>query len=402
MTGASVMSICYRSRLQCLLALAGILLVAGCGPQGPGPAVAPVEVSTAVLKPREVPISLQYVGQTESSRLVEIRARVDGYLQTKFYTEGVVVRQGDPLFQIDPRPLEVVVESADAAVKDKENLAQNARQTLERIKLLLADNAVSRKDAEDAIAAEQSAAAALAAVKAEQSRARMNLSYARITSPLTGLAGRSNLAEGTYISPAANGLLTTVAQVDPIWVSFSISENEWLRLGDEAKKGTLRLPKNFDFDVEMILSDGTTLPARGKISFAAPSIDTQTGTYAIRATFRNADLAVRPGQFVRVRLSGAVRPGAILVPQRAVMQGQTGKFVYVVTRENKAEVRPVQVGDWYGDEWFVSAGLKGGEQIVVGGIVKVQPGLPLKIVVEPAKAPAAAAKATASAPEAKK
>lgn len=392
---------CDLPKLKISLVLAGFLLLAGCGPQGgPAPvAVPPTEVTAVAVTPRDVPISLLYVGQTESSRLVEIRARVDGYLLKKFYNEGVVVRQGDPLFQIDPRPLQVVAEAASAAVKDKENLAQNARQTLDRLKLLVAENAVSRKDTDDALTAEKSAGAALAASKADQSRAEMNLSYARLTSPLTGLAGRSNLAEGSYVNPAANGLLTTVAQIDPIWVNFSISENEWQRFADESKRGALRFPANFDFDVEMILSDGRTLPTRGKINFAAPSVDTQTGTYAIRATFANADLGVRPGQFVRVRLNGAVRPGAILVPQRAVMQGQTGKFVYVVTQDNKAEVRPVEVGDWLGDEWFINSGLKGDEQIVVGGIVKVQPGTPLKIV--PAT-PAETAKMAAPASDAKK
>ena len=372
-----------------------ILFVAGCGPHpGNWPAPPPVEVTTALVTPSDVPITLQYVGQTESSRQVEIRARVDGYLQKKFYTEGLVVRQGEALFQIDPMPLQVIADSAGAMLKDKENGVQNAQQTQQRLKLLLAENAVSRKDFADASAAEQSALAALAAAKAEQSRAAMNLGYARITSPLTGLAGRSNLAEGSYVSAAANGLLTSVAQIDPIWVNFSVSENEWMRLSDDAAKGTLRLPKNLDFDVELILSEGRSLPARGKINFAAPAVDTQTGTFAMRATFPNADLAVRPGQFVRLRAIGAVRPGAILVPQRAVMQGQSGKFVYVVTKDNTAEMRPVEVGEWHGDDWFISAGLKGGEQIVVGGIVKVQPGAQLKLLAEAAKVPAAAPAAT--------
>ncbi|MBS4098536.1 MAG: efflux RND transporter periplasmic adaptor subunit [Sulfuricella sp.] len=368
--------------------LACFLMLVGCGPQGgPPPAFPPLEVTTATITPQDVPISLQYIGQTESSRLVEIRARVDGYLMKKFYAEGELVRQGEPLFQIDPRPLQVAAGSADAAVKDKESAVQNARQTLDRMKLLVAENAVSRKDVDDARAAEKSADAALAVSQAEQSRAAMNLSYARITSPVTGLAGRSTQAEGSYISPAASGSLTTVAQVDPIWVSFSISESEWLRFKEEAKQGTLRFPKNLDFDVELILSDGSLLPKRGKINFSAPSVDTQTGTYAVRASFANSDLAVSPGQFVRVRLNGATRPNAILVPQRAVLQGQTGKFVYVAAN-NKAEVRPVEVGDWHGDQWFINSGLKSGEQIVVGGIVKVQPGAPLKIVPETAKTPA--------------
>ena len=366
------------------LLLSSILLVscvwvAGCVPQKQTAKIPPLEVTTVMLKPRDVPISLQYVGQTESSRAVEIRARVEGYLEKKLYREGVVVRQGAPLFQLESRPLQLAAESAEAVLLDKESLAQNARLTQERLKLLLAENAISKKDYDDAMVADRSAAAALASSRAEQARAKLNLSYARITSPLTGLVGRANLAEGSYINPASNGLLTTVAQVDPIWVNFSVSENEWLRYEREEKQGTLRFPKRLDFDVDMILSDGKSLTSGGKLNFSSPSIDTQTGAYAVRATFPNADLGVRPGQFVRVRLHGAVRPNAILVPQRSIMQGQTGKFVYVVDKDNKAEVRPVQVGDWNGDDWFITAGLKGDEQIVVGGIVKVQPGIPLQV-----------------------
>lgn len=363
--------------------LAGVLLLSACGPQGPMAVPPPVEVTTVQVLPRDVAIPLQYVGQTESSRLVEIRARVDGYLQKKFFNEGVVVRQGEPLFQIDPRPLQVVADSAAAALQDKENWVENMRRTRERLQRLLTENAVSQKDVEDALAAEKSASAAQAISQADQAKASMNLAYALVTSPLTGLVSRANIAEGSYINPGVNGLLTTVAQIDPIWVNFSISENEWLRFADESKQGRLRLPANFDFDVEMVLADGRTLNSRGKINFASPSVDTVTGAYAVRASFANADMAVRPGQFVRLRLHGLVRPQALLVPQRAVMQGQTGKFVYVVTGEGKAEMRPVDVGDWHQNDWFVSKGLLGGEQVIVGGVVKVQAGSAVRVANEP-------------------
>lgn len=382
-----------------LLPFIGALLATACGPQGEAPAPPPAEVTVTVIRPRDIPITLQYVGQTESSRLVEIRARVEGFLQKKYYGEGTMVRQGDPLFQIDPRPLKAQADSAAATLQDKENWAQNARKTQERLQPLLAENAISKKDFDDAVAAEKSAAAALAASRAEHARAGMNLSYAHITAPLTGIAGRANLAEGTYINPSVNGLLTTVAQVDPIWVNFSISENEWLRYRDEVERGSLHFPKDFEFEVEMLLSDGRIFPGRGKVDFAAPSVDTQTGTYAVRATFANKDMAISPGQFVRVRLHGIVRPNAILVPQSAILQGQTGKFVYVVSPDHKAEIRPVEVGDWHGEDWFVSRGLKEGEQVVVSGIARVQPGAPLKLVGDSADSPA---KAPVPAPEAKK
>lgn len=392
------MKIHRQVRPKCCLLSVCVLLAAGCTQKSnPPPVQLPIEVTVSRITPRDVPLPLQYVGQTESSRLVEIRARTDGYLQKKFYTEGIVVHAGDPLFLIDPRPMQAVADSATAALKDKENWVDNTRRTRIRLERLLTENAVSKKDVEDAIAAENSAAAALEISRADHSKADMNLSYAHITSPLTGLAGRANMAEGTYINPGANGLLTTVAQIDPIWVNFSISENEWQRFAEESKTGRLRFPERFDFDVDMVLADGRTLSNRGKINFAAPSVDTQTGAYAVRASFPNSDMSVRPGQFVRVKLNGAVRPQAILVPQRAVMQGQAGKFVYVLGNASKAEVRPVEVGDWYGDEWFITAGLKGGEQIVVGGIVKVQPGATLKIISEPS--PSAADRSVAPPPK---
>ena len=396
------------SALEVFLMLAGITLLAGCEPKAggaaPGMAMPPVEVTTVTVTPREVPVNFEYVGQTESSRLVEIRARVDGYLEKRFYVEGDVVRTGAPLFQIDARPLEAVLQSASAVVRQMESALLNARQTRERLNQLVAENAVSRKNFQDAVAAESSAAAALEVAQSDLSRAKMNLGYARIASPQTGLAGKSNQAEGSYISPAANGLLTTVAQVDPIWVNFSISEDERLRYRDEARKGTLRFPMNDNFGVEMILADGRMLPTRGKLNFASPSVDPQTGTFAMRAAFANANFEVRPGQFVRVRVTGATRPRAMLVPQRAVMQGQAGKFLFVVGKEGKAEVRPVEVGDWYGDEWFVNSGLQGGEQVVVGGIVKVYQGAALKVTAAAAKPPASPpgdAGKTASKPERK-
>jgi membrane fusion protein (multidrug efflux system) len=372
-----------RLPMTCCLALLS-LLASGCRTGGPGPAAGPLEVTTVTVARRDVPIQLEYVGQAESSRLVEIRARIDGYLQKMAYAEGTIVKTGALLFQIDPRPLQLLADGARAALQDKENWAANAHQNLERLKPLFAQNAVAKKDYDDAIAADKSAQANLQAARAEDARAQLNLGYAHVTSPLTGLAGRTNLAEGTYINPAGNGLLTTVAQIDPIYVNFSISEDEKLRFDREAKAGTLRYPLRGQFDVTMVLSDGQPLASQGKINFAAPSVDTQTGAYAIRATFPNADLGVRPGQFVRVKVKGMVRTNAILVPQRAVMQGQAGKFVYVVARDGKAELRPVTVGDWQGDDWFVTDGLQGGEQLVVGGVVKVAPGAPLKPSPEPA------------------
>ena len=368
--------------LQCGLTLT-VLILGGCGHQLAPPPPPPVEVTAVTVASRDVPIVKEYVGQTESSRQVEIRARVEGYLRKTANLEGSLVHAGDFLFQIDPGPLQLIADGTRAAEQDKQSVADNARENLARLKPLFAQNAVSKKDYDDAVALEKSASAALAASQAEDARARMNLGYARITSPLSGLASRSLLSEGSYINPAMNGLLTTVSQVDPILANFSISEDEKLSLDREVEAGTLRFPAHNAFVVQMVLSDGRTLQSNGTLDFAAPSVDPQTGGFALRASFPNQAMVVRPGQFVRLRVKGLVRVGAILVPQRAVMQGQAGRFVYVVNAGGQAEVRPVAMGDWQGDQWFVLSGLKPGERVIVGGIIKVQPGAPLKVSPEP-------------------
>jgi membrane fusion protein (multidrug efflux system) len=202
------------------------------------------------------------------------------------------------------------------------------------------------------------------------------------------------VSEGSYVNPAQNGLLTTVAQLDPIFVNFNLSENEWLSNAEELKKGTLRFPTGkSEFEVQLVLSSTMVLPTKGRLNFSSQTVDPATGSYAIRASFANPDLQLRPGQFVRVRLLGATRPKAILVPQRAILQGQKGKFVYVIGAGDKAEMRPVEVGDWVADQWVVTAGLKSGERVVLDGTLKVQPGAVLKVATA---APAALAASAAS------
>lgn len=402
------LSLASPARLAWLLA-SGVWLTA-CQPSTmTPPAPPPVEVTATTVIAKDTPVSFEYVGQTESSRMVEIRARVDGYLQRQFYEEGALVREGAPLFQMDPRQLAATAQSARAMLQQNESRLDNARQTVARLKPLVADEAISLKDMDDAVAAEKSAAAAVESSRANLSRAEMDLGYTKLVAPLNGLAGKANVSEGSYVNPGQNGLLTTVAQLDPIFVNFSLSENEWLNYAEELKKGTLRFPTGAaGFDVQLILSNTLTMPTQGKLNFSSQTVDPQTGSYAIRASFPNPDLLLRPGQFVRVRLLGASRPNALLVPQRAILQGQKGKFVYVIGKEDKAEMRPVEVGDWIGDQWLVSSGLKSGERVVLDGTLKVQPGALLKVSpspeaavtptatgVPPAK-PAATSKPTAS------
>ena len=363
-----------------IAALAAAWLAAGCGkeaPKGP-PQRPPVDVTVMTVTAQDTPVDFEFVGQTQSSREVEIRARVEGFLDKRLYTEGDLVRTGQPLFQIDTKPFNATLQSAKGQVEQQQAALSTAVANLNRIRPLAEQNAVSKKDLDDAIGAEQRARAAVFAAQGQLQTAQLNLGYTTVFSPLTGLSSFAKLQEGSYLS-ASNNLLTTISQLDPIWVNFSISENETNRYRDEVARKILRLPDDSRFSVEVVLADGTVFPYRGEISFADPSFSKETGTFLVRAVIANPKAQLRPGQFVRVHVLGAVRPDSILVPQRAVQQGAKSHFLWVVDKDGKAEQRPVEVGSWNGDDWFITEGLRSGERVVVDGAIRVSPGATLKI-----------------------
>jgi membrane fusion protein (multidrug efflux system) len=321
---------------------------------------------------RDVPVAFEYVAQTQSSHLVNIQARVSGFLDKRMYTEGAVVKEGQVLFRMDAKPFQVQLDQATAALAKHEAALETARLDLARTKPLTEQNALSQKDLDDATGQYQSAAAAVDQAKAQVETAKLNVSYTTITSPVTGVSSSARQTDGTYINPQ-NSLLTTVAVLSPMWVNFSISENEIQRYQDQIAKGLLQTPKSKSYEVEIILVNGSVYPHRGQVTFAEPSYNAQTGTFLIRASVNNPDGILRPNQYVRARLKGAIRPKAILVPQRAVQQGSRGHFVWVVDKESKVEQRPVVVGEWHGDDWFIFEGLRGGERVVVDGGLTLRP-----------------------------
>lgn len=331
------------------------------------------------VKSQDTPANFEFTGQTESSRQVEIRSRVTGYLDKIAYQEGAVVHQGELLFQIDPRPFQASLDNAKGVLASQQATLNNARATLARVKPLAKQNAVSQKDLDDATAAVLTAQAAVQSAKAQVQDAEINLGYTTIRSPLTGLAGRSEKREGSLVTTGQDSLLTTVVQLDPMWVNFSAGENDVLKFRAEKASGKLKANEE-KAEVELVLADGSTYPYQGRINYVAPTIDQKTGTLALRAEMPNPEGRLSPGLFVRVRVKGAVRTDVIMVPQRAVMQGPQGKFVYVVDEDNKAEVKPVSVGDFYGEQWIITSGLSDGDQVVVDGVIKVRPGAPVKIV----------------------
>ena len=370
-------------RFPAFVALAAAALVSACGQQQHGgfQGFPPAQVTTMVVQPRTLPATYEYVGQTAGSKEVEVRARVTGILEKRLFTEGAWVKAGQPLFLIDPKPLQSQAAAAQAEVARAQAQVTQADRELARLKPLAEKRAVGQKEADDAASNADLARAALKSVEAKAAEVNLSLGYTRVVAPITGLSSRANKSEGSLVT-ANDTLLTLLWQVDPIWVPFSVSENDRLGLERAVAAGKLTLPKDNNYDVTIRLSDGSTFPRRGKINFSDTRVNPTTGTYEMRAEIANADGALKPGQFVRVVLKGAVRNNAIAVPQIAVQDGAQGKFVYVTGKDKDgkdiAVVRPVTLGEWVEVDgtnlWVVESGLSAGDTIIVDGVARLHPG----------------------------
>lgn len=383
-------------RLALVLAVL-VALAAGCSKEAPPPQRPVPEVVVLAVEPRDIPYVANFVAQTESSQQVNIVARVSGFLDKIAYQEGEVVKAGQLLFQLDPKPFQAQLEAARGELQSQQARFTTAQANLGRVKPLAEQNALSRADLDKAQGEFDSAKAAVFAAQAKVKEAELNLSYATIRSPVNGLASRSLQRQGAFVnamSESAN--LTYVAAMDPIWVTFSVSQNLVAKWREEIAAKRVIEPKNRDYTVEVVLPDGTRFPHVGKINFADPSFSSETGSFMVRAVLPNPKRELRPGMFVTAYVRGAMRPGAIVVPQLAVQQGSNGHLVYVVKPDGTAEVRPVVVGDYFGEkEIVVMSGLHAGDRVVVDGIMRVVPGQPVKVV-EPGAAGAAGAAAKAS------
>jgi len=378
--------------------------LAACGQQQQGGGFhgfPPADVTTIKLEPRTLPATYEYVGQTIGSKEVEVRARVTGILEKKLFQEGAPVKPGQVLFVIDPKPLEAQVAALEAEVTRAQAQKAQAERELARLKPLAERRAVGQKEADDAQSNVELANASVKAAQAKLAEVQLSLGYTRVTAPIAGLSSRAPKSEGSLVN-ANETLLTTVSQVDPMWIPFAIAENEQLALNRAVTEGRLTLPKNNAFDVTVRLADGSTLARKGRINFADTRINPSTGTFEMRAEIVNSDGALKPGQFVRVKLGGAVRNNALAVPQVAVLDGAQGKFVYVAEKDKDgkdvAGVRPVTLGEWVVQDganlWIVESGLKPGDMVIVDGVAKLRPGAPIKLGGAPA-APGAAPPADA-------
>jgi membrane fusion protein (multidrug efflux system) len=374
---------------QAVLALAVAAVLSGCGQSQSKAGFAgfpPAEVTTLAVAPHNFPVAFEYVGQTLGSKDVEVRARVTGIIEQRLYTEGAFVKAGQPLFIIDPKPYAAQVAQAEADLAKAE--AQKAQADRERARLapLAERKAIGQKEADDAASNADFAAAAVQSARAKLDELKLNWGYTKVVAPISGLSSRAQKSEGS-LATANDTLLTTISQTDPIWVGFSVSENEQLRLSRGVAGGQLVLPKDNAYDVTVILSDGSAFPRRGRINFSDTRVNPSTGTYEMRAEIVNHDAALKPGQFVRVVLRGAERKDAIAVPQAAVLDGPQGKFVYVTAKDKDgkdvAQPQPVVLGNWIdgdgGNLFVIESGLKPGDNVIVNGVARLQPGAPIRL-----------------------
>lgn len=347
------------------------MLVTACGKQEPAAQAMPaMPVSILEMKATSVPISAEAVAQTEGAKEVEIRPRVGGILLKKMFEEGAPIKAGQPMFLIDPEPFKIALSQANAALAQQKARIEQTQREASRLKGLLDTQSISQREYDNAFSDNAMAHASLMQYEAAVREAQLNLSYTSVTAPSSGVAGRFLLSEGALVAPNTS-LLTSIVQVSPIWVRFSMSDSELAHLGG-------RLTEKEVKGISLILPDGKEYAEKGKLNFAASEIDPALGTQQLRAEFKNSDHTLLPGQFVRMKVTTGMRDGIFLIPQTSVLTGEQGKFVYVAEKDKEgktvAVVRPIEVAGWQGTDWVVLSGLKEGDQVLVDNLIKVRPG----------------------------
>ena len=331
----------------------------------------PPVVNLQVVNPAPVPQVVELTAQVEGSREVEVRARVTGILLAQSYQEGAAVKAGDLLFKIDPAPYEVALSLAKAQLLQEKARFEQASAEAVRQAALLKANAASAKEAADSKSTAAAAEAARDVAAAKVRAAELDLSYCEVRAPIAGFTGRLNRSEGSLVSPGTESLLTTVVQRDQVWVRFGLSEQQFARLfqGDAAAATQAA--------VEVLLPDGSTYPAAGKVNFVAAQVESRLGTVQMRAEFANPQAVLLPGQYVRVRVRGRTLPAAFVIPSATLMQSTQGRFVWLADDKNLAVMAPVVVDEITGPTAVILSGLKAGDRLVTDNLQKVRPGAPV-------------------------
>ena len=366
------------------------LTLAACGKGGADKqdakpaAMEAMPVTIILAQASSIPMTLEAVAQTEGASEVEVRPRVGGIILKKMFEEGAPVKAGQILFLIDPAPFQIALSLAKAQVAEQQ--ARNTQTSREsgRLKELLATQSISQREYDNSTSDASISQAGMMQAQASIKEAELNLSYTQVRAPVSGIAGRFQFSEGALVS-AGSSLLTTIIQISPIWVRFSLSESELNTLGGQVNAKSVQ-------EVSLVLANGEEYAAKGKLNFAANQINPNLGTQELRATFANKDKRVLPGQFVRARISTGMREGVFLIPQTAVLTNDQGKFVYVVNAKNEAVPQAVKVAEWVGTNWIILEGLKQNDRVIVDNLIKLRPGT----VVKPQALPTPALADTAS------
>jgi membrane fusion protein (multidrug efflux system) len=378
---ASLLKPSSSKLLLLLAATAGATALSGCGakPQAMGP-MGPSPVGVEIMHSEPVSLTSELSGRTTSVLVSDVRPQVNGLIKARLFTEGSLVRQGQPLYQIDPAPYQAALQQAQATLANAQAALTTARLKAERYKELVAINAVSKQTNDDAQAALQQAQASVQSGQAAVDAARINLGYTTVTAPISGRIGRSSVTPGALVTAGQPTALATIQETDRIYVDINRSVADVLSMKQAIQSGQVGAADTAD--VTLILDNGTTYPLKGKLQFSDVTVDEGTGTVDLRAIFPNPDGTLLPGMYVRARLATATASNGILVPQGAVQRDPKGNAsVYLVGADGKAAVQPVQLGQAIGEKWLVLSGLKPGDRVIVTGLQKVGPGAPVKVSV---------------------
>ena len=350
------------------------------------------QVETVQVLPQNVPLAFEFAARAQGSKETEVRARVGGILLKRNYVEGADVQEGSVLFQIDPEPYKVALKQAQAKLAQIQAELKNAETQLARTEKLFKQGYASEKTRDEAVANADSLKASLQLAEAEVDAAQLNLDYTTVTAPISGKTSMEAQSEGSLISTTGeDGLLTSITQLDPIYVIFSVSENELMALTNMVDSGKILNPYNSkDIIAKLKLGDDSLYEEDGKIDFITPNIDRTTGTAKLRAVFANPHKKLRPGQFLRLIMEGLTRVDAIIVPQTAVMQGANGAYVYRVNKHNVVEMVSVNTGlTTQNGGWIIDTGLEANDKIVISDLLKIRPGITVTPVIVNASQPAA-------------
>lgn len=377
-----------------------VFSVAGCGKtisdtqkQSDKP---PQEVSVVTVAPERIALSTELPGRLEASRVAEVRARIAGIVLKREFREGSDVKAGDVLFRIDPSPFQATYASAQAAVAKAEATQLQVDLKVGRYKPLVALNAISKQEYDDAIAAQKQTAADVESAKAARQTASLNLGYATVIAPISGRVGRAQVTEGALVGQGEATLLATVQQIDPIYLNLTQSSTDVLRLQTAIARGQITGVGDGQAKITLVTEDGRVYPQSGKLLFSDLTVDASSGAITLRAVFPNPDHVLLPGMYVRARLEQAVNEQALSVPQQAVIRSNEGASVWVVGADGKVAVRPIKTGSVQGNAWIVREGLKAGDRVIVEGLQKAKPGVTVKPV--PWHDPAALNHAQAASP----